>query len=208
MVALTIGLTGGIASGKSFIAARFIELGVALLEADDVARQVVQPGEPALAAIASRFGPAMLQRDGALDRRRLRELVFADNTARCELEAITHPAIRKHVDLWRRQQSAPYCIYSAAILVESGMSAQVNRILVVDAPEAEQLRRLMQRDAADETLARRMMEAQAPRSLRLSKADDLIDNADTTSDPRLQVLRLHRFYTALGSSPRSAVGAA
>ena len=197
MAALTIGLTGGIASGKSHIAALFIELGAPLLEADDVARSIVQPGEPALAAIADRFGDAMLQADGTLDRRRLREQVFADPAARKDLEAITHPAIRQRVDAWRAQQRGPYCIYSAAILVESGMTTQVDRILVVDAPETEQLRRLMGRDGADETLARRMIAAQATRAARLARADDILDNGDTRRDPRPQVLRLHRRYQAL-----------
>lgn len=197
MAALTIGLTGGIASGKSHIAALFIELGAPLLEADDVARSIVQPGEPALAAIADRFGDATLQADGTLDRRRLREQVFADPVARKDLEAITHPAIRQRVDAWRAQQQGPYCIYSAAILVESGMTAQVDRILVVDAPETEQLRRLMGRDGADETLARRMIAAQATRAARLARADDILDNGDTGRDPRPQVLRLHRRYQAL-----------
>lgn len=197
MAALTIGLTGGIASGKSHIAALFIELGAPLLEADDVARSIVQPGEPALAAIADRFGDATLQADGTLDRRRLREQVFADPVARKDLEAITHPAIRQRVDAWRAQQPGPYCIYSAAILVESGMTAQVDRILVVDAPETEQLRRLMGRDGADETLARRMIAAQATRAARLARADDILDNGDTGRDPRPQVLRLHRRYQAL-----------
>lgn len=197
MTALTVGLTGGIASGKSFVAARFIALGVPLLEADDVARAVVAIGQPALAAIAAEFGPGTLLPDGSLDRRRLRERVFADPEARQCLEAITHPAIRAEVDCWRAAQTAPYCIYSAAILLESGLRAQVDRVLVVDAAEAEQTRRLMQRDAIDAALAAQMLAAQAPRARRLAQADDVIDNTDAGRDPQPQIERLHRLYQAL-----------
>jgi dephospho-CoA kinase len=139
----------------------------------------------------------MLQSDGTLDRRRLREQVFADDQARSDLESITHPHIRSRVDRWRARQTAPYCIYSAAILIESGMTSQVDRVLVVDAPEAEQLRRLMQRDAADEILAKRMMAAQCSRDFRVSRADDLIDNGDPARDPAPQIARLHACYIAM-----------
>ena len=123
MGVLTIGLTGGIASGKSHVAKAFIALGVPLLEADDVAREVVAPPSPALAAIAETFGAAMLGDDGTLNRRALRDVVFSDPARLKQLEAITHPAIRQRVADWRAAQTAPYCIYSAAILIEAGMTA-------------------------------------------------------------------------------------
>lgn len=154
---LTIGLTGGIASGKTHVANAFIALGVPLLEADEVAREVVAPPSPALAEIATAFGAAMLDADGTLNRRALRDIVFADPAALKRLEAITHPAIRARVGAWRAAQTAPYCIYSAAILIEAGMAALVDRVLVVDAPEAVQLRRLTVRDGSDETQARQMI---------------------------------------------------
>lgn len=197
----TIGLTGGIASGKSHVARAFMALGVPLLEADDVARWVVAPGEPALARIAETFGAAMLQADGTLDRRALRAVVFGDREQLKVLEAITHPAIRARVQAWREAQTTPYCIYSAAILIESGMTALVDRVLLVDAPEATQLRRLMARDGSDETLARQMLGAQARREHKLACADDVIDNRDEGRAVEPQVLRLHRAYSRLAERP-------
>jgi len=201
---LTIGLTGGIASGKTHVANLFIKLGVPLLEADEVAREVVAPPSPALAEIATSFGADMLNADGTLNRRALRDVVFADSAALKRLEAITHPAIRARVSAWRAAQTAPYCIYSAAILIEAGMAALVDRVLVVDAPEDVQLRRLTARDGANEVQARQMIATQASRSLRLGRADDVIDNRDETRSVEAQVARLHRHYTSLGSTRRSA----
>ncbi len=200
MAALTIGLTGGIASGKSHVASAFIALGVPLLEADDVAREVVAPPSPALAEIAETFGAAMLNADGTLNRRALREVVFADPLALKKLEAITHPAIRKRVADWRAAQTAPYCIYSAAILIEAGMTALVDRVLLVDAPEDVQLRRLTARDAASVELAKQMIAAQASRERRLNAAHDVIDNRDERVAVEAQVARLHRMYRRLAES--------
>ncbi len=197
MSAFTVGLTGGVASGKSHVAQRFIELGVPLLEADDVAREVVAPPSPALVMIAETFGADMLLADGSLNRRALRERVFADPSARRELEIITHPLIRARVDAWRAAQTAPYCIFSAAILIESGMDALVDRVLVVDARTDVQRRRLIARDGIDEPLARQMIEAQAPRTRRLSRADDVLDNDDETRALPPQLRRLHRLYVLL-----------
>lgn len=204
MSTFTIGLTGGIASGKTHVANLFIKLGVPLLEADEVAREVVAPPSPALAEIAMTFGADMLNADGTLNRRALRDVVFADPAALKRLEAITHPAIRARVTAWRAAQTAPYCIYSAAILIEAGMAALVDRVLVVDAPEDVQLRRLTARDGANEVLARQMIATQASRNLRLGRADDVIDNRDETRTVESQVARLHRHYSSLGSARRSA----
>ena len=203
---LTIGLTGGIASGKTHVANTFITLGVPLLEADDVAREVVAPPSPALAEIAVTFGSGMLDADGSLNRRALRDVVFADPAALKQLEAITHPAIRARVSAWRAAQTTPYCIYSAAILIEAGMAAMVDRVLVIDAPEDVQLRRLTARDGANEVQARQMMATQASRSLRLARADDVIDNRDESSSVAAQVARLHRHYTQLGMARLAAGG--
>jgi dephospho-CoA kinase len=191
---LIIGLTGGIASGKSTVGNRFIELGVPLLDGDHVAREVVAPPSPALAAIAGRFGPEYLQADGTLDRRRLRERIFAEPAARRELEAITHPLIRQRIVAWRDSQTASYCILSVAILVESGMHQLVDRILVVDVPQATQLERLVTRDGIAEPLAQQMIAAQASRTERLARADDVIDNTRSTPQLAAQVDRLHRLY--------------
>jgi dephospho-CoA kinase len=192
---LTVGLTGGVASGKTTVALAFIALGAPLLEADQVSRDVVAPGSPALAEIGQRFGAGYLLPDGTLDRRRLRERVFADSGARRALEAITHPHIRAAVAAWRAAQTAPYCILSNAIMVESGMDAQVDRLLVVDAPTEVQLERLVRRDGIEEALARQMIAAQASRERRLARAQDVIDNREAGLDLRPAVARLHRLYS-------------
>lgn len=191
---LTVGLTGGVASGKTTVAQLFIEFGAPLLEADQVSRDIVAPGAPALAAIEQRFGAEYLLPDGTLNRRKLRERVFADPESRRALEAITHPHIGAAIAAWRAAQSAPYCILSNAILVEAGMDAQVDRVLVVDAPTEVQLQRLVRRDGIDESLARQMIAAQASRERRLARADDVIDNRQADLDLRPAVGRLHRFY--------------
>ena len=198
---LVIGLTGGIASGKSTVGNLFIELGAPLLDGDHVAREVVAPPSPALAAIAARFGPDYLLADGSLDRRRLRERVFAEPAARRELEAITHPLIRQRILAWREAQTAPYCILSVAILVESGMNRLVDRILVVDVPLAAQLERLVTRDGIAEPLAQQMIAAQASRSERLERADDVVDNTRPRQALVSQVARLHQLYLQSARTP-------
>jgi dephospho-CoA kinase len=135
---LTIGLTGGIASGKSTVQAMFETLGAPVLDADQVARQVVEPGSVALAQIAAAFGPQMLLADGSLDRRRMREHVFGRPGELRRLEAITHPQIRRRMLDWKAVQTAPYCMLSVAILIEARMHDLVERVLVVDVPETLQ----------------------------------------------------------------------
>lgn len=207
MSRLTIGLTGGIASGKSLVGEAFEALGVPVLDADQVARDVVAPGEPALAAIVERFGAEFLQADGTLDRRRLRERVFADPAALRDLEAITHPAIRERLRDWRDQQTLPYCVLSIAILVESEhLRPLVDRVLVVDVPEDVQLARLTERDGVTEALARQMMAAQATRERRLSIADDVLVNDGDIGITCAAVVRLHARYTALALDDEDAAG--
>ena len=195
----TIGLTGGIASGKSHVAKLFENRGIAVLDADQVSRQVVAPPSPVLDRIAARFGADILDQEGRLDRPKLRALVFADKQALHDLEAITHPAIREHIARWRTLQSGPYCMIANAILIESGMDKTVDRVLVVDASERIQLARLLRRDNQDEAAARRMMSAQATRAARLRKADDVIGNDDETLGVDADIERLHRLYTLLGN---------
>lgn len=198
---LCVGLTGGIASGKSHVAKCFADFGVPVLDADHVAREVVVPGSPGLHDIVDAFGNEALGADGSLDRSAMRRRVFNDPSALRQLEAITHPLIRARVNQWRDAQTAPYSIYSAAILVESGMDALVDRVLVVDAPEPVQIARLRARDLHGEALARRMIAVQATRQTRLARADDVLDNAagDETILPSIQ--RLHRFYLQLAATP-------
>lgn len=202
MSVLTIGLTGGIASGKSLVAQALAALGAPVLDGDQVAREVVVPGSPALAEILAAFGPQFCQPDGQLDRRRLRERVFADPADRKRLEQITHPRIRQGLLDWRDRQTAPYCVLAVPILVESGFDSLVDRILVVDAPESLQLQRLQARDGISETLARQMLAAQAPREQRLARADDVLRNDADPARAAAAAARLHDFYLGLAASGR------
>lgn len=195
-MSLIVGLTGGVASGKSHVLHLFQSLGVPAIEADDVGRAVVAVGEPALAEIAQHFGAHLLQADGSLDRRALRTVVFGDPAALKQLEAITHPHIRRVLREWLTVQTAPYCILSAAILLERGLADLTQRVLVVDAPEGDQIARVMRRDQIDETLARQMLSRQMSRAERLAAAHDVIDNPDPLKDLMPQVLRLHARYLA------------
>ncbi|HET8881161.1 MAG TPA: dephospho-CoA kinase [Solimonas sp.] len=196
---LTIGLTGGVASGKSLVQARFEALNVPVLDADQVARDVVMPGTPALAQIAQTFGDEFLLAGGELDRRRLRGHVFGDPDALRRLEAITHPQIRTAMRRWRDAQTAPYCMLSVAILVEARMHDLVDRVLLVDAPVELQLARLTQRDGIDEALARRMLAAQSDRETRLGAAHDVLDNSADVATTEAAIGELHHFYLQLAA---------
>jgi len=192
-------MTGGVASGKSAVAERFAARGVPVHDADLVAREVVAPGQPALAAIRSEFGDDVFDAQGALDRRRMREIVFADPGARSRLEAILHPAIRAELQLRGRAPNAvPYALLVIPLLAEAIADyAWVDRILLVDVPEAVQFARLVERDGATPELARRMIAAQAARSARLALADDIIDNTGAIGTLDAAVARLHRRYLDL-----------
>jgi len=196
-----IGLTGGIASGKSALGKHFEALGVTVVDADAVAREVVAPG-PVLSRIAERFGTHVLQTDGALDRRVLRELVFADEELRLALEAITHPAIRERLHTQCRAASGPYAIAAIPLLTEAGGRATypwLDRILVIDAPVALQRARLMARDGIDAALADRMIAAQASREQRLAIADDVVVNDGDPSHLEARARELARMYVELSS---------
>lgn len=179
MADYVVAVTGGVASGKSAVTDAFAALGVVVADADVAARAVVEPGQPALQQIAERFGPGSLAADGRLDRAAMRERVFADPEARKTLEALLHPRIRIWLESACRAAPAPYVVVAIPLLAEGGGRAAypwLDRILVVDVPEAVQRQRLMQRDGVDEGLARRMVAAQASRAQRLALADDLIVN--------------------------------
>jgi dephospho-CoA kinase len=191
---LRIGLTGGIASGKSTVEQRFTELGVPVINADDSARAVVARGRPGLAAVVGRFGAGILTPQGELDRRELRSLIFSDPARRKELEAILHPRIRADMEQRASQATGPYAVLSIPLLVEGNTRGRCDRILVVDADEALQLARLMSRDAVSEAEARATLAAQASRAARLAAADDVLVNTGTVADLRQAVDLLHRRY--------------
>lgn len=189
-----IALTGGIASGKSAVAAMFEKLGVPVLDTDQIARHVVEPGMPAFAQIVEAFGRDVLDASGRLDRRRLRERVFTDPAQRELLESITHPAIR--AELARRSEAAggPYQIHVIPLLIEGGRADAYDRVLVVDCPEEQQIERLTARDHTTVEQARQILAAQASRQQRLDAADDVIVNTGTLADLEQFVLTLHRNY--------------
>ncbi|SEK32286.1 dephospho-CoA kinase [Halomonas daqiaonensis] len=204
---MIIGVTGGIASGKSTVARAFSSQGIPWVDADEVAREVVAPGEPALDEIAEQLGREVLAPDGSLNRRALRELVFADPEAREQLERITHPRIRERlvVHLERLQaQGAPYVLLVSPLLFESGQDAMVDRCLVIDVPEPTQIARTAARDGVDEAQARAIVAAQMSREERLARADDVIDNSADEADLAAQVAELDRQYRqAVGLPPES-----
>ena len=196
---LVVGLTGGIASGKSLVGAMFVKLGAPLVDTDVVAREVVGRGEPGLAAVAAEFGPSVLTASGELDRRALRSLVFADEPKRRKLETLLHPLIRSRTLAKLAEIESPYALVAVPLLVETDFGEIVDRILVVDAPESVQLERLMRRDATPKAEALAMLRAQADRATRLKAAHDVIDNSGTIDATRRQVESLHRSYLDLAA---------
>ncbi len=198
-----IGLTGGIASGKSALEKAFAAHGIVVADADQLAREVVAPGEPALAAVVERFGRDVLQADGQLDRAALRVRVFGDPDQRRTLEAILHPAIRARLEAICRAAPGPYAIATVPLLTEGGGRAAypwLHRILVVDTPAAVQKARLMQRDGIDATLADQMMAAQASRAERLALADDIVVNDGDIHHLQHAADALHLRYLALATA--------
>lgn len=174
-----IGLTGGIASGKSALQQAFERLGAVVADADRIAREVVEPGQPALAEIAARFGGGTLDGDGKLDRAALRKRIFDDAQAKRDLEAILHPRIRAELQRQCRDAKGAYSIASIPLLTEGGAREAypwLDRILVVDVPVDVQRQRVMARDGIDASLADRMIAAQATRAQRLAIADDVVVN--------------------------------
>lgn len=201
-----VGLTGGIASGKSTVAEVFASLGVPVIDSDLIAREVVAPGSGGLEAIRARFGAGVISADGSLDRRRLRELVFADPAARADLEAITHPLIRDRMRTLNAAVRAPYAINAIPLLAEGGGRRDLDRVLVVDCPEALQISRVMSRDQVDEGAARAVLAAQASRAARLAIADDVLINDGDFARLEAAVRALHQRYLGLAAAAASASG--
>ena len=196
-VPLRIGLTGGIASGKSTVSDMFAALGVPIIDTDVIAREVVRKGMPALAEIRRRFGQAVLDSDGNLDRAALRRVIFADESARKDLEAILHPRIGEETIRQANEAGGAYQLIVVPLLVGSALRDFVDRVLVVDCEEETQIERLLARDAETREQAERMIAAQSSREERLAAADDVIENNADLKTLRARVAELDLSYRAL-----------
>ena len=197
---LRIGLTGGIASGKTTVANLFAARGATVLDTDVIAREVVEPGRPALGSLVRALGAGILAADGRLDRAELRRRLFEDAALRREVESILHPAIIAELERRALAAGGPYQLFVIPLLVENRFMSIVDRILVVDCPEEQQLRRLMARDGETREAAERMLAAQATREQRLAAADDVIDNGGDTADLPAQVAALDARYRQLAAN--------
>ena len=195
-----VAITGGIGSGKTTIANQFAKLGIDVVDADVIAREVVESGTPALAAIADHFGPDVITPDGQLDRRRLREQVFSDPSAKAWLNALLHPLIRSEMQRQCAAARSPYCLLVVPLLVENKLTGLANRVLVVDVDEATQIERTCRRDGVTTEQAKAIIAAQASRSERLAAADDIIENANGSEMAiKARILTLHETYLAFAS---------
>ena len=195
-----VAITGGIGSGKTTIANQFAELGIDVVDADVIAREVVESGTPALAAIADHFGPDVITPDGQLDRRRLREQVFSDPSAKAWLNALLHPLIRSEMQRQCAAARSPYCLLVVPLLVENKLTGLANRVLVVDVDEATQIERTCRRDGVTPEQAKAIIAAQASRSERLAATDDVIENANGSEMAiKARILTLHETYLAFAS---------
>lgn len=195
----TVALTGGIGSGKSTVADAFSCLGINVIDADILARQVVESGTPALAAIAEHFGHHILTPEGALNRRELRERIFANPEEKAWLNALLHPLIQQETQRQLRQATSPYVLWVVPLLVENKLYERADRVLVVDVSRETQLLRTMQRDNVSREHAENILAAQATREARLAVADDVINNNGTPDAIASDVARLHAHYLELAA---------
>lgn len=194
---LVVGLTGGIGSGKTTVADMFADLGIPIIDSDVLARELVEPGEPALAEIAAAFGNEYIDENGRLDRARLRAFVFAEPERREQLEAILHPRIRRETDSRLDAMDAPYCLLCIPLLLESGRTASVDRVLVVDVPVELQIERTQRRDGTPLETIMGILQAQVSREERHAAADDLISNDSDLEALKSQVDSLHQKFLSL-----------
>jgi dephospho-CoA kinase len=195
-----VGLTGGIASGKTTVSRLFAALGVPIIDADEVSRDLVAPGTPLLARLAQHFGPEILAPDATLDRRALRERVFRNPALRLELEALLHPAIRAEMESRSANAAGRYQIFAIPLLAEKGRDERIDRVLVVDCSEALQRQRLRARDGSSAAEVEAILAAQASRAARLAIADDVILNDDSLATVRDRVASLHTDYLRLAAA--------
>ena len=197
---MIVALTGGVASGKTAVSERFAALGVPVVDTDVLAREVVAPGAPGLAEIEAAFGPEIVAPEGGLDRAALRQRIFDDPAARRRLQAILHPRIADEAHRQLAALDAPYAILVVPLLIESGLFADADRVLVVDVPEQVQVDRLVKRDGSTRDQARAMLAAQATREQRLARADDVIDNTGTRAELMQRIDELDLEYRELSSN--------
>ncbi len=197
---LRVGLTGGIASGKSAAARVFAEQGVPVVDADAIARELVEPGTPLLDRIIAAFGPDYRMPDGSLDRQALGRLVFAEPVQRQRLEQLTHPAIRQAMLSRLAHTDGPYAVLMVPLLIETGMTDLVDRVLVVDLPVELQRQRLAKRDQPSAERITQMLAAQVSRAERLARADDVIDNSGDLAQLERQVRAWHQKYLTLAET--------
>lgn len=196
-MAFSVGLTGGIGCGKTTVANMFAELGATLVDTDEIAHALTAPGGAAMAALVAEFGPAYATTDNALDRSRMRELVFSDLDAKQRLEAILHPRIRDAALAAAALATGPYVIFVVPLLIESGTwRARVTRVLAIDCPEELQVARVMARNGLTEAQVRAIMSTQVTRAERLAAADDIVANDGDINALRPQITRLHAQYLA------------
>jgi dephospho-CoA kinase len=196
---LIIGLTGGIGSGKSTVSRLFADHGVPVIDADVIARELVQPGQAALESLIQEFGPEILDDQDQLDRTLMRELIFSDSSQRKRLEAILHPLIREEMHSRARSLDAPYCLMCIPLLIESRLEETVDRILIIDTPESLQIRRTLTRDGVDTAQVQAIIDTQVDRQTRLAAADDIIHNDSTMDSLRKQVDTLHQQYLEMSA---------
>jgi len=199
-MAYIVALTGGIGSGKSTVADAFARHGVTVVDADVIARQVVEPGTPALAAIAERFGNEMLQPDGSLNRAALRQCIFSNPDEKRWLNQLLHPLIHQETQRQLAQVTSPYALWVVPLLVENNLQARADRVLVVDVDSETQLARTIARDGISRQQAQNILSAQVTREQRLAAADDIIDNSGTAQGIEPLVAALHRRYLELAAS--------
>lgn len=192
-----VGLTGGIGCGKTTISNEFKRLGITIIDADEIARDVVAPGSEGLEAIIKQFGPEIVKSDGYLNRAKLRSIVFAKPEKTQWLNDLLHPKIRAQMLAELSASVSSYTILSVPLLLENGMQTLCNRILVVDILPEQQLQRVLARDQSEPATIKKIMTAQIDRKKRLSLADDIIDNSGQPSESMEQVQKLHQIYTKL-----------
>ena len=195
-----VGLTGGIGSGKTLVSDTFASLGIDIVDADVVARDVVAPGSEGLQAITAHFGEAILTSERELNRAALRELVFTNDAEKQWLNDCLHPRIRQAMTTAIMKISSPYGVLAVPLLIENSMESLVNRIAVVDCPESMQLQRALQRDGSSESVIKGIMAAQVSREQRLAAADDIIDNSQNKGTTVAQVKQLHQAYLAMAKN--------